>query len=306
MTRPFFKKWYSIENSYQQKNLDWWLSRHGELADEQYVITQKIDGTNFSWTINIEADVWASKRNSYIPMDQHYQGADIATLWEQDRDMLLAAVGDIDFSESVRFFGELFGGGIGKKGPDTGGPHQLLYFALMVDGALQPFSLLSVLLPKDKVVPVVGKANGLSEALAFDTGFNTKVGVKENTTCEGVVIQPYSKVYTAGDSVFLLKKKNEQEVGAVKKKLGDPPLVGHLQWAFRRYITDARGRNMFSKEGEIERPNQIGDYIRLVLADAKEDFLKEFGEDVKALDSAQMKKVYNAGLDIMLLLKEYL
>ena len=41
-----FKKFPSIENHYQQKNIDYWLRLYPELKDEDYVITEKLDGAN--------------------------------------------------------------------------------------------------------------------------------------------------------------------------------------------------------------------------------------------------------------------
>ena len=72
------------------------------------------------------------------------------------------------------------------------------------------------------------------------------------------------------------------------------------------YITENRLQNLFSKMGEIERPNQIGDYIRAMLQDAKEDFLKDFGDDFSALSAKDHKAVFNAGRKIAHMLKERL
>ena len=73
-----------------------------------------------------------------------------------------------------------------------------------------------------------------------------------------------------------------------------------------RYQLFMRLQAVFSKNGEIERPDQIGDFIRLVLTDAKEDFLQDNQEAVDALDKAKQKRVYNVGSMIAFLLKEYL
>ena len=46
-----FKKWTSIENHYQNKNIDRFMDHFGgELNKELFVITEKIDGSNFSIT----------------------------------------------------------------------------------------------------------------------------------------------------------------------------------------------------------------------------------------------------------------
>lgn len=44
-----FQKWPSIENTYQDKNLEYWLNQYPELSDVDYVITEKLHGSNFQW-----------------------------------------------------------------------------------------------------------------------------------------------------------------------------------------------------------------------------------------------------------------
>ena len=56
-------------------------------------------------------------------------------------------------------------------------------------------------------------------------------------------------------------------------------------------------QSVFSKDGPIEDRKDIGKYIKTILADAKEDFLKDYPE-VATLDKAQQKTVYNVGSTI--------
>jgi hypothetical protein len=184
---------------------------------------------------------------------------------------------------------------------------------MMVGGELRPFAeLLSSLAPSHiPIVPVVAVVEGLQAALEFDIEFDSQLspegtGLGTNI-CEGVVIAPYRKIYrNAGGHTFLLKRKNE--AFKEKQKVKRPPEpedseVARLNAEFRTYITDMRLQAVFSKEGEIERPDQIGDFIRLVLADAKEDFLQDNQEAVDALDRAKQKRVFNIGSMIANLLK---
>lgn len=75
---------------------------------------------------------------------------------------------------------------------------------------------------------------------------------------------------------------------------------------FASYITENRLQSVFSKEGEIEKPKQIGQYIKWILFDAKEDFLKDWGEKIKLLDINQQKQIFNIGSKIANMLKNYL
>ena len=64
----------------------------------------------------------------------------------------------------------------------------------------------------------------------------------------------------------------------------------------------------FSKHGEIQTPKDIGKYIKLILEDAKEDFLKDYNinELVIDLDKNKEKAIFNVGSRIVNLLKSKL
>ncbi|RLF96798.1 hypothetical protein DRN58_09390, partial [Thermococci archaeon] len=109
--------------------------------------------------------------------------------------------------------------------------------------------------------------------------------------------------------VFYLKKKNEKfkERQRVKKKLqeGSSEVI-QLNLEFRNYITEERVQSIFSKEGVIQKPEEIGRYIKLVLEDAKKDFEKDFGDKIKHLEKKKLKKVFNVGSQIVKILDKYL
>jgi len=157
---------------------------------------------------------------------------------------------------------------------------------------------------------VGGECKGLESALAFDTKFNSWVLGKPDNLCEGVVIQPRDKVYydRHGESPFILKKKNaefKEKEQAKKVRVVDTE-VERLNAEFASYVTDNRLQAVFSKEGEIESPKQIGSYIKLVMEDAKVDFLKDFEGDVAATSKAQQKQIFNVSKTIAGMLKTYL
>ena len=85
-----------------------------------------------------------------------------------------------------------------------------------------------------------------------------------------------------------------------KEHVPDHPLKAE----FLTYINENRLESVFSKYGVIEKPQQIGEYIRYMLEDAKEDFLKD--NDVSVLHKETLKEIFNAGHNIMKLLKEKL
>ena len=306
-----FKKWYSIENTYRQKHIDFYLETHPELADETYVILEKLHGSNFQWHFMPGEPVQAGSRNRHLDVAASFQGASIPQLMADNAREIARFQHTADLGKcSIRLFGELIGRGIGK-GVDYGEKKRILYFGMMVNEKLLPFSEFSTRIVSHHLVPVVGgECKGLESALAFDTKFNSWVLGKPDNLCEGVVIQPRDKVYydRYGESPFILKKKNaefKEKEQAKKVRVVDTE-VERLNAEFVSYVTDNRLQAVFSKEGEIESPKQIGSYIKLVMEDAKVDFLKDFEGDVAATSKAQQKQIFNVSKTIAGMLKTYL
>jgi hypothetical protein len=74
---------------------------------------------------------------------------------------------------------------------------------------------------------------------------------------------------------------------------------------FLPYINENRVLSVFSKEGEIQRPEQIGQYIKLVMEDAKEDF--ELENDLSNTDIGKMNDVFKtANREVVKILQQYL
>ena len=132
---------------------------------------------------------------------------------------------------------------------------------------------------------------------------------------EGVVIQPYSKVLRMynGERLILKKKSKafEDKEDKPKEHKAEPKekdIIYDLNKVFRTYITKNRVLDTFAKHGQIQEPKQIGEYINLVLDDAKADFFKD--HDVKSLvpdlDKKREKDLFNVGSMIVNILKEYL
>lgn len=308
------KKWPEIENSYQQKFIGRFLSEFPELEEEAFVITEKVHGSNLSIFFQPNQPWRVGKRTAYLKEGEKFFGIwDVLPEYEPIfmRIQLFVDCGDF----ALRLFGEFFGPGI-QKGVNYGKHKQILFFGFMIDDEMQPFSVLQEIsrqLDFTKYLVPVLDIVGFHDALAVDTEFDsmlTPIDHEGENLCEGVVIQPYKKVYTnAGRKTFLLKKKNAKFMEKAKEKKppspGDPE-VQRLNAEFKLYITDNRLQGIFSKCGEIEDARQIGEYIRLMLNDAKEDFLKDHGEAFMKLDKGEQGKVTNVGKVVADMLKGYL
>ena len=113
-----------------------------------------------------------------------------------------------------------------------------------------------------------------------------------------------------GDSRFLVKKKSEKfkEKESTKKLKPKEDLsseVVNLMLEFKSYINDNRMLSAFSKEGPIERPQEMGKYIKLIIEDAKEDFLKD-NVVPDSLSEKEQKLIFNVGGLVADKLKKYL
>ncbi len=300
-----FLRWPSIVNTYRQENIDWWTERFPDLLHEQYVIMEKLHGSNFSWAFDIDGSVSPFSRHGALEGKGFGSGGidalKIAHAIVLDRFRELA----LSTGRTYNLFGELFGPGMGK-GVKYGDEKRILYFGLMIDGELQPPSIFLDLMNEDEVVPVLDIVDGLQAALAFDPNLDSKILSLEDNVCEGVVIQPYNKVYKI-QSTFILKKKNDafkERESAPKVRVVDEEVEG-LNEDFRAYITENRLQSAFSKHGPIESPEQIGQYIRIIMDDAKEDFLGDC-PSVSDLEKARKKAVFNVGSKIAHMLKAHL
>jgi len=198
-----------------------------------------------------------------------------------------------------------------QKGVNYGAKKRIFFFGYMVNDELQSWYDF-LLFANDlgfwqHLVPIIGLVGGLAAASEFSPELITALNPLGGDICEGIVIQPYKKTYiNRGGKRFLLKKKNEKFIEKAKARKppspGDPE-IERLNAEFKLYITDNRLQGIFSKHGEIEEPSQIGDYIRLMLNDAKEDFLADHAEALGRLEKGEQRKVFNVGGMIANMLK---
>lgn len=298
-----FIKWHSIENTYRTKKIKYWLNLFPELASEQFVLTEKIHGSNLQIAVDGN-NVRFGSRNGWT--DNNFQGAYIPDAVGNVLNIL------IDYSvytgNEVRLFGELFGDGI-QKGVMYGKEKRFLAFGIMLNNERQPFPVLQDIIPEEYIVPVVAVVNNLNEALNYNTEFDSTILGIENNISEGIVITPLFDAYLdRNGSPFSLKKKNNQfsEKTHSPKEVKISEGVYELSTEFRKYINHNRIQSVFSKYGTITAPSEIGKYIKLVLEDAMDEFIKDFGDEYNDMDKPEQKTVTNIGSSLANMLKEYM
>ena len=305
-------KYPSIENSYRSKHIQYWLERHPELINEEYIIQEKIHGANIQFIFDlVVGDLQIASRNRVLS-----SGESFFDVWNVIKDYEKVTEAMWNMSEraevSIRLYGEIFGPGIGK-GVQYFDKKQIRFFDMRVDNKMIEPVLMNEKFHEyyieDYLVPLVAKVKTLQAALDIDTVFSSMITPESipDNICEGVVIKPFNHVYTSEQgSIFYLKKKNDSfKEKADAKKPPLPDNIISLNLVFRSYINEQRVQSVFSKHGEIERPQQIGEYIQLVLSDAKEDFIKD-NDEIEQLEKKEQKSVYNVGSTIVNILKGYL
>lgn len=310
-----FKKWPRVENSYQQKFIDRFLNEFPELAVEMYVVTEKLHGSNMQIFFERNLSWRVGKRTAFLAEGEKF--FNIQAVLPEYEEIFKTIQDHVNMGTyMLRLFGELVGPGV-QKGVNYGKKKHIFFFGIMIDDTLIPFdefqNYASFFGFENHVVPVIAVVDGLDAALEVDTVFKSKLTPADHdgdNIAEGVVIQPLYRAYTnAGGKRFLLKKKNEKFLEKSKAKKppspGDPE-VERLNTEFKLYITENRLQAVFSKHGEIEEPKQIGGYIRLMIRDALEDFLKDHEEAFDKLNKGEQGKVTGVGKIVADMLKGYL
>jgi Rnl2 family RNA ligase len=302
-----FKRYNSIENSYQGKYINRWLDKQPELKTETYIVTEKIDGANIQIYFEPGTEYKVGKRSSFIEKDSNFY--DIGTILPEFEEQFKKIQDNVNITNrAVRIYGELYGQGVQKR-VNYMDKKSLIFFDVEVHGELHaPRDAMAYLdmfnLPK---VPIIAIKKGIVEALEVNETFNTLINPIEGNVSEGLVVRPFHKNFYNVDELFILKKKSEafseKEIKKGKVKTFDEGTFKYNQ-LFRDYITENRMLSVFSKHGPIKETKQLGEYIKLILEDAKEDFNKD--HDVSQFDPKDQKTIYNVGDSIVKLLKKQL
>ncbi|MHA1874053.1 MAG: RNA ligase family protein [Candidatus Heimdallarchaeaceae archaeon] len=315
-----FKKYNSIENHYHEGTIEKWFNMFPELRKVLWVAQEKLDGSNISILID-KYDIILFSRNRKLGLDEDFYG--IRTLLGQNEYQdLLKTLKDlsVDNNAVYRIYGEIFGKDIQKR-INYGNKKYFRVFDFEIDDRrLSPTELLEFFKLNNLyyyLVPFIKigyyeqlirlDVNNMKSRFALEQGIESPI--------EGIVLKPYNKVYyTRLGQIIYIKYKSDKfkEIAKVKrfKKFNGNPDVKKLNNKFKEYINENRVLSIFSKEGKIEEYKDIGKYIKLILEDAKEDFLKDLTEEergiLNTLSKSDERQVYNVGSKVANLLKMYL
>lgn len=296
-----FKKYPKMFSDYHVKQINEHLEYNPSCKDAIYIYQIKYDGSNISFCFAPGEKMRIAKRSGFIDQYDNFNG--ILDIIEQYREVInrLQKYCDINNCE-IQLYGEIFGKGIQNR-INYGDDKYIKFFDMRKDGILLTLQELECL---EEIVPL--------NHWAYSSGFynlNEIGDIKVPKEHEGVVFKQYNRIYFF-DRLLYIKKKNEQFKEKLKpkknkknKETDSNPETERLKELFLQYINHNRLKNVFSKHGKISKPEQIGEYIKLVSEDVIEDFQLE--NNLSNYNRAKMNEVFKIGnKEIISLLKEYL
>lgn len=305
---PEFKKFNSLENSYRENFIH--KIREQGYEDEEYIITEKLHGANYSFTVVVEGGIVVSvipaKRSGYIHSDEKfYNHRPVYEKYVHKVSKLaLCLLKDNNMSNGiVTVYGELYGGNI-QGGMAYPLEQDFAGFDITING--QPINKLTAFsaMCSNNVptVPIIGYADTLSEALELNEIFVTKCLrddfdiANPQSEAEGIVIEPVNPHYLPTGERVYIKKKTKRFLEKGKNKIKKPEvmlndLLYKVLEQSLEYINENRYNAVVSKEGDVNI-KMIGKISGLMTQDIITDLIKDgVFEDLKDLgDVSEVKK----------------
>jgi Rnl2 family RNA ligase len=271
-----FIKYSEIENSYQQKHIDREFQYNPLLKECRYGVFEKLDGSNLQFIIypgnytfdDMMDSFEIASRSNKLNKESNFQGASLPELIKKYTPAIKQLqIYANDANVMLNVYGELYGYGIQKR-INYGKEKYLTFFDMRVNGeylAQKDFcgimDHIEYLTSMNNLyVKPVHIYSSLEEALTINPDFESAFS-PTNDHAEGWVIKPWNIT-----SSFYLKMKSEKfkektKVREIKNK--DYSItVNKLKAYFNTLINENRVLSVFSKEGEISEPSQIGDYVK--------------------------------------------
>lgn len=320
-----FRKYKEIENHYRNKYINDTYERHPEYLTCKYHVQEKLDGANVQIKLTVTGNgvkVQYGKRSSFLGTPVGFHGFGGVVDSEEFTDFLGIAKDDIVnevVGHTVTYFGELFGEGIQNR-INYGKGKRILFYDMIVNGEYltqeELYKKSIKLSIYNLLVPSFGVYDSFDEAMAVKIeSVCTSLNPVEGNFMEGVVIKPWNVIAKRSDGqqvLFYVKHKSEAFNEKMKCKRVKAAKVIRPEYqealdTFSSYVSDNRLKSVFSKEGEIETPKDMGKYIKLLMTDAKADYMKDNNEQFMALQDDERKILFKiAGKLGAKLLQEYL
>lgn len=301
MSNVEFTRYSSIDNHYNVK----FLSKIPEaLRTVPYVVTEKLDGGNFTVLIRPNVTPMYGKRSGWLSDDENF--FDYKNVITKYPELQYFQIQANNQGKTFKLVGEIYGVGINKR-IDYGPEKYLKFFELWEDGVqLSPRWI------QHHYVNHVGLKFFCDYTKVYNGLFSALEHNVENQNIEGVIIRPYdtNETLPSGEKLIIKKKsvafadkENKAAVGKIAKFSSKALEYNNV---FRGYINKNRMLDMFGKVGApIQDMKEMGKYILLIMDDAKADFIKD-NPEVLIIEPKELKVVFNVGADIANLLRNYL
>lgn len=295
-----FRKFSSLENTNKQRTLFAIVEQN---IQGPWVITEKIDGANFSFYTDGET-VRVASRTQFV--DGEFFGCQEVIDRYADRVKAFHTFGQRKGTLIVH--GELYGPKINRR--INYGAKDFVAFDLV----FIPESGEVVHCKKDMAerlcnfygipfVPIIAETNTVDGALQVEKSFRsilTPADFEGDNFAEGVVIEPVLPQYFAnGNRVYLKNRSAEfEETASIPKQKNAaivlPEQVQRVVDEVSQYLTENRVHNMVSKIGEVGGKD-FGKLLSLVITDALVDYAKDKEVELSEL-IGDSEKIFNKSL----------
>ncbi len=312
-----FTKYTSIENSYRTEFLNR-IKAH-DYWDALYVVQEKAHGSNLSfWTENGQ-EFYAAKRSGLLASDESFYNHQLLLERHQASFKSIYQSIKVDYPDikSMGIYGEVIGGSYAhkevartknaikvQKGIYYCPSNAFYAFDIKINGQQYlPIDYINQLFEENDLLFARTLFEGTLEACLeypnlFDSTIPNILGLPSISpnTCEGVVIKSKEQLLFRNGSRVILKNKNDQWSERIKvdrsakKEIQLPEQVVELQTAISSYVNENRLNNVLSKIGEVTIED-FGLVIGSFNKDVLEDFMKDYGAELAALDKKDRKLV---------------
>lgn len=315
-----FKKYNSIENTYDKEYLDRVVSENPEECE--YVVQEKVHGANSCFIVDGDGVLFA-KRTGVVEEGEAFYGYESVLMKYKDEVVKIAQQLRESYPATTKVFiyGELFGGSYPHKdvvnNPKIKSVQKGVFYYNDVDfysfdiyifekesGAFLPVHECECIFSVHGMMYARALFRGsLDECLSYPNAFQTTIPDYlclpriEDNICEGVVIRPEVPWYLSNGSRVLLKNKNEKFAEKKQKSRREVTIdkevesreLADLKAEAARYVTENRLNNVISRIGSISYPKEIGKLIGVMSKDTLEDFLKENSSQYISLGKSEQK-----------------
>jgi len=315
--QAMFKKYNSIENTYQSEFLDK-IKTHG-FWNETFIVQEKVHGANLSFWTTDGIHFNTAKRTGEIDANDDFYNYKTVLNNIKSKLTLLWGLVKVDFPEleQLTIFGELFGGNYPsqlvsknklatpiQKGIYYSPDNHFYAFDILINKVKYlSVDTINAYFEKLKLLHAKTIFKGtLDDCLKYSNDFDSTISDElglpktENNTIEGVVIKPIKSLFFNDGSKVILKNKNDKWAEKIKRtkkiEANLPPskLVLELQNEIKNYITVNRLLNVISKIGEVTIKD-TGKVMGMFNKDIVDDFTKDNHKILTELDKKEIKSI---------------